>query len=185
MRGFVCLSIFFCALSSPAQPVQTIVKELNEIFDRNLKLRNHVLPTIQKHGYQSNEMDSLNRLIEVFDSISLIKVVSLIEEKGWLGMSEVGEKANLTLFLVIQHAPNNSVRKKFFPLLKASAERGESDLASMATMQDRILIEDGEKQVYGTQSKIVNDKLEYLPIQDPRNLNNRRKKVGLKRIKIN
>ena len=185
MRILFGIGIFLYSLLSTAQESKMLTEQLSEIFERNLVLRSQVMPILQKHGSGSIEMDSLNQLIEEFDSVSLTKVVAVLEENGWLGISEVGEKANQTLFLVIQHASDNSLRKRFFPMLKASAQRGESDLASMATMKDRILIQDGKMQLYGTQSRFVNGKLEYLPTQDPVRVNKRRRKVGLKRIKLN
>lgn len=56
-------------------------------------------------------------------------------------------------------------------------------MASMATMKDRMLVEEGKPQLYGTQSRMVNGKLESYPIEDLENLNRRRRKVGLKRLK--
>jgi len=86
------------------------------------------------------------------------------------------------LFLTIQHASDKRIREKYYPLLEKSASKGESNLSDMATMKDRILIENGQQQIYGTQ---YNFEGKNYPIEDPKGVNKRRRQVGLKRLKIN
>ena len=143
-----------------------------------------VMPIVQKYGFESPQMDSLNNQILAYDSMALSEVTTIIDNYGWLGISEIGITPNSALFITIQHALDDAVRKKYFPLLKASAEQGESSMADMATMQDRILINDGKDQIYGTQYQLVDNQKEYFPIQDIKNVNKRRRKVGLKKIKV-
>ncbi len=38
------------------------------------------------------------------DSLNLQKISQILDKYGWVGAEKVGEKANQTLFLVIQHA---------------------------------------------------------------------------------
>ncbi len=140
------------------------------------------MPIIKRFGYASHQMDSLNSVISEFDSLALNKVENIISTYGWLGKSEIGETANSTLFIVIQHAEDNRVREKFYPLLEASVNKGESNRSDLAAMQDRILVNNGHNQLYGTQSK--NDG-KLFPVEDPKRLNKRRKQVGLKKIKAN
>lgn len=154
------------------------------MFHQNIKLRSNVMPTVQAYGFESSQMDSLNREILKFDSLSLITVEDILQKHGWLGSSQIGPLANQSIYLTIQHAQNNEIRMKYFPLLKNSAEKGESDITDMATMQDRILVESGKAQIYGTQSRMVNNELEYYPIEDPKNVNKRRKEVGLNKISL-
>lgn len=127
-------------------------------------------------------MDSLNLLIHRFDSLALVQVENIIANYGWLGKSQIGELANSALFLIIQHANDNRIREKYYPLLEESVNKGESSRTDLATMKDRILINNGHKQLYGTQTK-SDGKL--LPLEDPKRVNKRRRQVGLKRIKVN
>lgn len=166
-----------------SQDLSSIKDQLQRIEQQNLELRSLVMPTIRKYGPKSFERDSLNEQILKFDSTSLGIVIKIIDEYGWLGKSQIGEIANRALFLVIQHAADNETRKKYYPLLLESATEGESDLAAMATMHDRILVQDGELQMYGTQSRMVDGKLEPFPILDPKRVNKRRRAVGLGKLK--
>ncbi|XOV92142.1 MAG: DUF6624 domain-containing protein [Bacteroidota bacterium] len=165
-----------------SQDLDLIIKKLEKIEKENLELRNKVMPTVQEYGFKSPQMDSLDREIQYFDSVSLQIVTQIIDQYGWLGVKEIGEAGNRTLFLAIQHASDNSVRKKYFPLLEESAKNGDSYLSHMATMKDRMLVQDGKLQIYGTQSKMVDGELKPFPIENPENVNSRRKSVGLSEL---
>ena len=179
----IVILILMVSTQTLAQDFTFIKDKLETIYDHSLELRSQVLPTIKKHGRESIQMDSLNVAIIYFDSIALVTVLDFIDKYGWLGKSQVGEKANQTLFIVIQHTLDNTLREKYFPLLKASAEKKESQQSDMATMLDRILVEKGELQVYGTQSRMVDGALELYPIRDSKEVNKRRRKVGLSKLK--
>ena len=66
-----------------------------------------LLPDVeQRFGRDSDEYKWFrNELMARNDSIVLSKVSNIIQEWGWMGISEVGELANQALWLVIQHAP--------------------------------------------------------------------------------
>lgn len=138
------------------------------------------MPTIKEFGYKSKQMDSLNSVILNFDSIALGRAINIVERYGWLGKSKIGFVANQTLFLTIQHA-DKRFREKYYPLLEASAKSGDSNLFDMATMKDRILVDNGQQQIYGTQTDFEG---KYYPIADIKRLNKRRGQVGLEKLKV-
>lgn len=53
------------------------------------------------------------------------------------------------------------------------------DTKDLAYMVDKIAVLKEEAQVYGTQYKIINSRVEFLPIKDKEGLDDRRSKVGL------
>jgi uncharacterized protein DUF6624 len=167
-----------------SQNLEIIRDKLETIVVENIKIRQSVMPIIKAYGFESPEMDSIRNVINKFDSTSLSFVTSTIDTYGWLGKSKIGEMANQGIFITIQHA-DLSTMEVYFPLLEISAKSGESPLSDMAKMKDRILVDRGKKQIYGTQSILVDGKLELRPIEDKKNVNKRRRKVGLKRIKVN
>ena len=171
----------FLITQCSAQNMDSIKVQLEDDYYTSLRHRQHVMPTIKKFGYESPEMDSLNKVISKSDSIALQRVISIVNQYGWLGKSKIGLTANNALFLAIQHSDNNAIRELYFPLLEKSALSGESELSSMATMKDIILIQNGQQQLYGTQSDMSGN---LLPVQDPDNLNRRRKQVGLGKLKM-
>src|SRR5436190_2110329 len=70
------------------------------------------------------------------DSTNLAKVSSIIDKHGWLGKSQIGNRANYTLWLVIQHA-DLKTQEKYLPLMRASVVRGESGPDNLAYLEDR------------------------------------------------
>jgi len=183
MKTLLLLFGLLLTHASFSQDYGLIKEQLEQIEKKNLELRSKVMPTVKEFGFGSPQMDSLDAQILQFDSTSLDFVTSIIDNHGWLSKDDIGEVGNKTLFLVIQHAPENSIRKKYFPLLEGSAKKGESELSAMATMIDRILVQDGEHQIYGTQSQMVDGRLQPFPIEDAKDVNKRRKKVGLGKMK--
>jgi hypothetical protein len=144
-----------------------IKSELNSIRERDQKTRKGI--------------DSVS-FIKYIDSCNLIQIEEMIAKYGWPGKSFVGAKGNQTVFLVIQHA-ELPIQKKYFPLLKKSVDENESNPSDCALLQDRILMREGKKQIYGSQ--VVFNKTggqEFYPIEDEKNVNVRRAAVGLQPI---
>lgn len=183
MKNLLLIFTLLVTHSLFSQDFEQISKQLEQIEKQSLTLRSKVMPTIKEFGFDSPEMDSLDAQILQFDSSSLVLVASILDKYGWLNKKEVGESGNNTLFLVIQHAQDNAIRKKYFPLLEESARKGESELWAMATMKDRILVQDGKPQIYGTQLRMVDGILKVFEIEDEKNVNKRRKAVGLGKMK--
>ena len=150
--------------------------------DQTIRL---LLPDAEKRfGRESEEYKWFrNVLMPRNDSVVLSKITNVLQNKGWMGISEVGELANQTLWLVIQHAPLN-IQEKYLPLLEKSATIGESKARYLAFLKDRILMRQGKKQIYGTQSLWNKEKSKNViwAIADYKTVNQRRKKVGLESI---
>ena len=67
--------------------------------------------------------------------------------------------------------------------MQKSVDTGESRPSDFALLQDRVLMGQGKKQIYGSQ--VVFNKRgeqEFYPIVDEKNVNIRRKKAGLEPI---
>jgi hypothetical protein len=179
---FIISLLVLCGFNLTAQDLNQVQAKLETIADSSLLLRKDVMPILRKYGTNSHQLNSINKVIIKHDSVSLVEVQQVLDKYGWLGISQIGEKANQAIYLTIQHAQDKNIREKYFPLLKESAKKRESKLADMATMKDRILVENGKKQIYGTQYKIIEGERVLLPIKDSKNINKRREKVGLEKI---
>ena len=161
------LSLFCWKNSSAQTPIDTLAiqTELHAIYERDQKTRT---------GADSAAF------MQYIDSCNLVQVKMLLDKYGWMGRSMIGDKANSALFLVIQHA-NLETQLMYFPLLQKSAEIGESKFSNVALMQDRILMRQERKQIYGSQVVFNKDTgaPEFYPIEDEKNVNVRRAKIGM------
>ncbi|WP_415325544.1 DUF6624 domain-containing protein [Chryseobacterium sp. MMS23-Vi53] len=154
--------------------------ELLAIYDEDQKYRIQMDDVQKKYGQDSKEMRDLWKITNQKDSINLIKVKKILDEKGWVGKDKVGAQANSTLFLVIQHS-DLETQKKYLPMMKEAVKKGNASSASLALLIDRIEIREGRKQIYGSQIGINKNNSTYyvLPLIDPDNVDKRRAEVGL------
>ena len=154
--------------------------ELLTILDEDQKYRKQIHETLKKFNDDSKEMQDLWKITLQNDSINLLKVKKILDEKGWVGKDKVGAQANSALFLVIQHS-DLETQKKYLPMMKEAVIKGNANAGSLALLIDRIEIREGRKQIYGSQiGTNPNTKTEYvLPLIDPDNADKRRAEVGL------
>ena len=157
-----------------------LMKSLDTIYDKDQVLR-WKIDSIQKYyGTSSIQLKKLWDTINYNDSINVIKVERIIKQHGWPGIDIVGEKCNKAIWLVIQHA---SLEKqlKYVPLLRKSVEQDKSPAKYLALMEDRVLMFQGKKQIYGSQYEFdePTQKYKLYPIADERLVNDRRKLMGL------
>jgi hypothetical protein len=132
-----------------------------------------------RFGRDSQQMDSLWDVINIKDSVDLAIVESILRRHGWLGPDEVGGRASLALFLVIQHS-NLETQQTWAPAMRAAVQQGKAKPENLALLEDRILTEQGKPQIYGSQVHTdVKGNPSFFPILDEANVNKRRATVGL------
>jgi hypothetical protein len=155
-------------------------EQLEQIYVRDQMLRQLYRDAEEKFSKESDEMKYFWELVSEQDSINELEVIKIIDQKGWVGKSLVGGQANMTFWLVIQHAPLET-QEKYLPLLKKSVLEGESSGSHMALLEDRIQMRNEKPQTYGSQittDKETGQQVVYA-IWEPEYVNQRRKEVGL------
>nr|WP_314858380.1 DUF6624 domain-containing protein [uncultured Undibacterium sp.] len=157
---------------------QKLKAQLEQIFDTDQNLRNQLVSIGKKLGYASEEAKVLWKQIAEKDALHLKAVEAILTEHGWLGPKQVGAKASETLFLVIQHADDNA-RRKYAPMMRKAVKEKKATAGSFAMMEDRIAVEAGEKQTYGSQLSIVDGHTVLSPTEDPDHLDERRAALGM------
>ncbi len=118
-------------------------------------------------------------LMQRTDVTDLARVQTILKQYGYPGKSLVGAPTNEAAWSVIQHAP--AVIPQYLPLMKVAADKGELPFSRYAMMLDRQLMDEGKEQLYGTQARNYNDQPPFFwPIQNPAQVNQRRKQAGFK-----
>lgn len=121
--------------------------------------------------------------MEETDSTNLVVVSHILDCYGWLdGLSQ---EANKAIFLVIDHSDLETMNR-YQSLFHKAAEKGYISFGDLVTMEDRILMNDGKPQKYGTQAYALGREGESIiyiwPVEEPEKLNERRADVGLSPI---
>ena len=113
------------------------------------------------------------------DGTNLGRVQAILKQYGYPGKSMVGTPTNEAAWYVIEHEP--AFIPHYLPMMKLAAEKGELSFARYATMLDRQLMNEGKEQLYGTQARNYNGQPPFIwPIQNPAQVNQRRKQAGFK-----
>lgn len=105
----------------------------------------------------------------------------IIARYGWPGRSLVGDNGCRAAGFIVQHAIlDPDLQQHCVPLLEQAVAVGEAFPFMLAFLQDRVLMEQGKPQVYGTQHVDgPNGTLVPWTIVDPEHVNERRQRMGL------
>jgi hypothetical protein len=177
MKQLLIALIFGFSVSCFGQINTTLRNELLEIYksDQGRPLSSADKDFLEKWNKQ-NKIDSLN----------LIRVSIILDSIGFPGKSKVGDTAYLATFYVVQHS-NLKAMEKYLPIFQKAADQNEIEWRHVALLIDRVKVYKNEKQIFGTQIQCIKDpktgyctnKVEIAPIEDEKNVDIRRKKVGL------
>jgi len=133
-----------------------------------------------------SKIDSLWKIQKKIDLDNQTWLREIIIKNGWPGISLVGEKGDNAAWLIVQHSDNDVPFQEYCLkyLIKAASEN-ETNTSNVAYLTDRILINNGYKQKYGTQFSLIRDNdnkainLEFKPIEDSIYVDRYRKYIGL------
>lgn len=162
--------------AEPAIPYDSLELVLEEVLATDQGIRKKLSESTSQEELMA-VMPEMHRI----DSTNQIIVFQIIDKYGWLPQSKVGKEAASSIFYVVQHS-NLSAMEKYFPLLQQRAQEGEASKVHAAMMEDRILMWQGKKQIYGTQATTMgreDGRMAIWPIEDPENVNKRRAEVGM------
>lgn len=194
LRTKIILVLLFCATSMKirSQSIEmTKKKQLDSILAEDQKYRPIFRMLLDPaktdslshyHHLPAEKVEALyDSLQESLDSMNLAFIENFIAHYGYPGKSMVGEPTNEVAWYVIQHSEKIG---KYFKIIKEAGKNKEIPFRLVAMMQDRLLVEQNKKQLYGTQiarRRIKDAKEESLfvwPVKNPCFVNRRRRKAG-------
>ncbi|MFC2101712.1 DUF6624 domain-containing protein [Bacteroidota bacterium] len=159
---------------------EQLVSHLDTIYQTDQGYRIKADEIAEKYGDESEEMKAFVKIIQEQDSINVVKVTNILDERGWLGPDIIGTQGSETLFLVIQHSYPET-QEKYLPLMREAVKKGNAHAVHLAMLEDRVALGKGEKQIYGSQIGQDPETGGYYvaPLIDPDNVDKRREEVGL------
>jgi len=152
---------------------QQLLNELLALKQRDIDTRSLLLREGALYGGYALAMQQVHRE-------NAVKLDKIIAEHGWPGISLVGLDGSRAAWLIAQHSICTPVlQRKFLALLAKASESGDAPKTQAAFLTDRIRFNENEPQVYGTVLDWnVNGELS-CEVEDPANLDSRRKEIGL------
>lgn len=153
----------------------SIEEELKEMRIKDQSIRLLLLDASKK----KQNVDKIRRIMDDIDRKNAVRVTGIIDQYGWLSPDEIGFEANEALFLCIQHSQDSLIQNKYLPILKEAAQKGAAKGWHYAFLTDRCLMNQGHKQIYGTQIVTRNGVGYLVPLQDIDKVDSLRKEIGL------
>lgn len=154
--------------------------ELEQIHDADQKGRHLISQYIN-----GPQRDSVLKVMIKQDAANRQRVFAILDSAGWLSIEEVGAKAHQALFLVVQHSDADPpAQAHYLEMLREAVAAGRARTTELAYLEDRVAVNNGRPQIYGTQVGYKNGRNFFEEIQDEANVNERRKQMGLEPLEI-
>lgn len=189
MVRMTCACGLFLALSTfgHAQQSADAAKDEKATSKRNEALRKELLQMVEEDQAARKSMlktpapdAAARRKLADIDRKNTARMKEIVDKHGWPGKSVVDDDGAHAAWLLVQHADrDHEFQKRCLKLLERAVKAREATAADLAYLTDRVLVAEKKKQVYGTQFRTVDGKLEPHPIEDEKNLDQRRKEAGL------
>ena len=156
---------------------------------RELLARGHtdqaIRDTMVKRLQAGQTLDSLFgvRMLAI-DSANTAWLKTVVDRHGWPGRSLVGAEAANSAFLIVQHAVfDTAFQSRALALMERAAASGDVPGVDVATLGDRLAVQRGQPQRYGTQAKLRDGRIVLDPIADSAHVDERRAALGMPPLK--
>lgn len=105
----------------------------------------------------------------------------IMDEYGWPTAELVGEEAARAAWLIAQHADRQlDVQRRALRLMRQAVSAGSAGPRELAFLHDRTLVNEGRKQIYGTQIAGVKGGAPLpWPCEEPERVDELRAEVGI------
>lgn len=149
--------------------------ELIQMKEHDLQVRQRLLDEAKLGGFYVPEMEAVHRQ-------NAARLREIIAEHGWPHQEIAGEDGAQAAWLIAQHAIGEpDFQRQTLVLLKKHAAEGKLPAWHAAYLEDRIAVQEGRPQRYGTQwiDDIRDGLARPFPLEDPDRVNEFRSSVGL------
>ena len=168
----------------PAWP--EISKQLEDMLESDQVARKKISsllkqPPAHQLSERKGEMATLRDKLARDDAVNLAQLKEIVSQYGWPRKSDVGAKAAMGAFLVLQHA-DPKYQMEIVQLVREAAAAGEAEKSALALLEDRILVRQNQPQVYGSQVSSTGAVVRMFRVKDVANLDKLRAEVGLEPI---
>ena len=157
---------------------RTVLSQIKEMFlvDQDLRFQASNADLSKKFTGSKLNWGLLNFLVYILDGVHNQKIAKIINEHGYPTHKMIGRRGMFYFSVLIIHQDSDiNLQKKCLEFCDFSPK-------DKAYLTDRVLVNSGQKQIYGTQFQLDNDgkKLIPRPLKNPQLVDKLRKEVGLK-----
>jgi VWFA-related protein len=150
-----------------------------KLHDELLKLVNKSERVISRGIEGKLTNDALKKQVNEVRGESNARLCQILKESGWPTMAEVGKDGVSAMIYLVRSSRQPDLQADLLPVIISAVKRGEADKGEVADLVDRIRVDAGRKQLFGTQVKIISGFLVLVPIEGEAQVDARRKQFGL------
>jgi len=138
------------------------------------------LVSSRRGGYMVQLPDELAADWQRIDEENTRWLAEVLSARGWPGWTLAGEEGAGAAWLLAQHSDHDPVQQRaFLHALRSAVAQGQASRAHLAYLEDRVRVNAGQPQLYGTQFTVIDGELGPSPIEDRERLDERRAEAGL------
>jgi len=156
--------------------------ELVKMFVNDQAIRGKILTAIIDK-YAIDDSQIIRTDAATVDENNRKRLSEIIQEVGFPTIKLVGKDAVQGAFFIIQHADGDKEwQQSQLKNIEMAVKNGDLDGQRYAYLYDRIKVNSGEKQVYGTQFEKIdraNKTVQLSAVEDIKNLDERRRTIGM------
>ena len=179
--AFILLNAVVCFAQTPKNA--ELAEKINQLYELDQKVQTDIISAINNRKGKE-EIGELEKTKDATfkNHISILK--EIIKKHGVVTFDLVGKKSSDNFFILVQHSDSDvKFQKCYLKKAKKYVKRKQLSASLFAYLTDRVNINSGKPQIYGTQLKYDTPGVPSpKKIKDPKNVNKRRAAVGLEPI---
>jgi hypothetical protein len=166
--------VLFCAAVCMAQTNPALRDELLKMLEVDQKARQEC---VKKTA--DEQMKCFAETLEKIDKPNTARLNEIFNQTGFPTFQSVGKEGVQAFLILLQHTPDETLRQKSRKPITKAYKRKEIPPHDYANFVDRLLVHQNKPQIYGSNFDFKDGKLVMSKVKDRKNLDNRRRKIGL------
>lgn len=169
--------VLFC-ISTDVSQAQAFDRELrDELLVR--RERDQAARLECAKGTGDEQIKCLMKTLEEIDKPNTKWLNLIFEKHGFPAVDLVGADGVKAFFLLLQHSGDTALKEKCRPGLEKAFQEKVLSPSEYASFIDRLLTDQKKLQIFGSNFESKDGKLVMSPAEDIKNLDARRKQIGL------
>src|SRR5688572_29264811 len=158
----------------PAKPDKKLSEELLKMSNKQREL---LVQVVEKDQTKQSDQQKLHKLYEG----NIVKLCEILKTHGWPTTALIDREAVNAVFRILNVGPYE-MQRDLLPVIVAVIKKDPGQKAEFAGLYDRLRVEAGMKQLFGTQAVSMGGFLILYPIEDQAKVNSRRSEFGLSNL---
>jgi hypothetical protein len=158
---------------------QKLADELSKMAEIDQLAAANMIPP---DNYKHLSLEEWQSFQDSVYSTHQIRLKEVFDKYGFVGYDLAGEKGSSNFWLMVQHSDHNpDFQNEVLRKMKIEVDKGNADSKIYGLLVDRVKINTGQAQVYGTQVDYKMNPCRAFPknLADSANVNKRREEIGL------